>query len=364
MFADFSGIIWTNRSFDREARDHYEFYVTASNKDDATATATVAVRILDDNDEPPRFTQHQYVFLVAENRPAGSTVGHVSVVDRDVAPNDRHSYYVDAAGGGGDRAASLFGVEQRTGRVYTRRSLDREDRQEFRLSLTVRDDVVATLRDSATVVVQVTDDNDEAPVFRYPTSSNDTASAMADVVRGGRVARVLAVDRDSGDNAVLRYSISAGNEHGLFDIDPVSGWIVANGSLAPYTMETFRLMVAVEDAGARSRSSSATLFVVVGDGMRQSLAVDAESAGLVAQLLQLPVTGTRLVIIVGFLLGLCVVLIAVCVTGCVYHIQRRHKLDAETLKGISACVITNVTHAYACDENHTLRNNIEAVLSY
>jgi len=330
-------MIWTNWSFDRETRDHYEFYVTASNKDDptATSTATVAVRITDDNDEAPRFTQHQYVFFVAENRPAGSTVGHVSAVDRDLAPNNRHSYYVDAAGGRDDRATSLIGVEQDTGRVYTRRPLDREHRQQFRVTLTVCDDVIATLQDSATVIVKVRDDNDEPPMFRFPTPSNDTAFALSDVLMGDRVAHVSAVDADSGDNAVLRYSITAGNEHGLFDVDPVTGWVVANGSLAPYTMETFRLVVSAADAGTQSRSSSATLFIVVGNGMRQAAADNTESAGLVGQLLQLPVSATRLLVIIGLLLVLCVVIVAVCITVCVCRLQRRHKLDADTLKGTS-----------------------------
>jgi len=342
MAAVYSGIIWTNRSFDREARDRYEFYVTASNKADvtATATATVAVRILDENDEPPRFTQHQYEFRVAENRPAGSEVGRVNAVDRDLAPNDRHSYYVDAAGDADNGATSLLRVDQRTGLVYTRRPLDREHRKQFRVTLTVRDDVIATLQDSATVVVKVSDDNDESPTFRFPTTSNDTAFTTDEVMPGGRLVRVSAVDRDSGDNAVLRYSIKRGNEHGLFDVDPVTGWIIANGSLAAYTLETFRLVVIAEDAGTRSQSSSATLFIVVGDGTRQSLSADTQSAGLVAQLLEM--SGTRVVIVIGFLLGLCVVIIAVCVSACVYRIQRHDKLNAHTLKGI-ADLYTTIT---------------------
>jgi len=337
-----SGIIWSDRSFDREVRDRYEFYVTASNKDGdptATATATVLVRILDDNDEPPRFIRRRYVFDVDENRPANSTVGHVSAADRDLEPNNRHSYYVVAvAAGGDDRATLLFGVERKSGRVYTRRTLDRERRQQYRLTVTVRDDANASLSDSATVVVRVGDDNDERPTFRFPTSFNDTASALAGVAVGGRVARVLAVDRDSGDNALLRYSITAGNEHSLFDIEPDTGWIVANGSLAAYRMETFRLEVRVEDAGSRSRSRSATLFVEVGDGgARQSLDDGGStSAGFAAQLLQLPMSGTRLVVVIGILLGLCVVTLAVCLSVCIYRLQRRDKLNAKTLKGMSA----------------------------
>jgi len=162
------------------------------------------VRILDDNDEPPRFTQRQYEFTVAENQPADSTLGYVSAVDRDQAPNDRHSYYVDMAGDSDDDATSWLGVEPRTGRVFTRRPLDRERHQQFRLTLTVRDDVVVTLRDSATVVVKVTDDNDQSPEFTFPTASNDTAFVSADVKRGGRLVRVSALDRDSGNHRCIK----------------------------------------------------------------------------------------------------------------------------------------------------------------
>jgi len=328
-----SGIIWTNRSFDREARDRYEFFVTAVNKRDsaATATATVIVNIIDDSDEPPRFTQRQYVFVVAENRPAGSTVGHVTAVDRDL--NHRPRYYVDAQGGADDWAASLLGVDEQTGRVYTRRALDRERRREVRLTLTARDALVAGLHDTATVVVRVADDNDQVPVFRFPAPGNDTAAVRAGVPAGGRVARLVAVDRDAGDNAALRYSITAGNEHRLFAVDRRSGWVVANGSLAPYARDTFRLVVSAEDGGASRRTSSATLFVVVGDaGGPQTGSNTGDSAGLVAQLLQVPVSGTRLVVVVGLALGLCVVIVAVCVTVCACRLQRRRKLDLDTLK--------------------------------
>lgn len=311
--------------------------MTASNKVDSTATATVAVTILDDNDQPPRFTRRQFVFHVDENRRAGSTVGHVTATDSDLSPNNRHSYYVDATGGDDNQATAFFGVEEKTGRVYTRRPLDRERRGQFQLTLTVRDDVVATLRDSSTVVIHVNDDNDESPVFTFPTSSNDTALATADMAVGQRVARVTAIDRDAGDNAALRYYIGAGNEHGLFDIDSVSGWVIANGSLSPYTMETFRLVVYAEDSGTETRSSSATLFVVVSDGTRASM-VAAESAGIMARLLQMPMSGTRLVIVISLVLAMCVVVIAICVTVCVCRLQRRHKLDGKTLKGMSTII--------------------------
>jgi len=363
----FSGYITTNRSFDREVRDHYELRVTASNKDNsmATGTATVSVTILDDNDESPRFTQRQYVFHVPEDRPTGTTVGHVTAVDRDLAPNNRHSYYVEASTEGGDdsneEAMWMLGVERRTGRVYTRRPLDRERRQQYRLTLTVRDDDITTLTDTATVVVEVQDENDEDPVFRFPTPSNDSAVVMSQVAVGGRVACLVAVDLDAGENSMLRYSIRTGNEHSLFHIDPATGCISANGSLTPYVMETFRLVVSVEDSGTPSRSSSATLFVVVDDGTQLSAGSDSEPAGLVAQLLQLPMSGTRLVMIVGLLLGLCIIIVAVCVTVCACRLQRRHKLGSDTLKGTS---VTRSRHQHSVHTTLITHRKITLKLFY
>jgi len=82
------------------------------------------------------------------------------------------------------------------------------------------------------------------------------------------------------------------------------------------------------------RSSSATLFIVVGGDGTGRMSVDGESGGLVGQLLQLPMSGTRLMVVVGFVLGLCVVVVAVCISVCAYRLQqRRHKLDAASLKG-------------------------------
>jgi hypothetical protein len=43
----------------------------------------VNVRLLDLNDEPPVFTEEEYVFSAVENAAIGTYVGSVTAIDRD-----------------------------------------------------------------------------------------------------------------------------------------------------------------------------------------------------------------------------------------------------------------------------------------
>ena len=48
-----------------------------------SASATVALSVTDINDNPPVLDQPSYCFAVAENEPAGSHVGDLTVSDSD-----------------------------------------------------------------------------------------------------------------------------------------------------------------------------------------------------------------------------------------------------------------------------------------
>jgi hypothetical protein len=334
-----SGTIWTNASFDREQRDVYEFYVTASNSDRfvatgnrggaapnyGTSTATVLVRVLDENDQPPRFTKSKYTFEIGENMAAGSTVGHVSASDADLPPHNRHSYYLEATSGGD--SSHLFGVDPRTGRMFTRRPLDREDSDTHRLVVSVRDDVIQTLRDQCDVTVYVTDDNDHAPLVTFPTQYNDTVYVVSTTAAGTRLTRIVATDSDSGDNARLWFTISQGNEHGLFRVDPNTGEVFLNGTLVQFVLETFRLTITVQDNGGSSGGVSTslktptTLFIEVREA--GSYVSEGGTQSIMSQLLQRPVAGIPAVVFIGLGLGLFVILVVVTISACMFRRQRR-----------------------------------------
>ena len=77
-------------------------------------------------------------------------------------------------------------------------------------------------------MVYILDLNDNAPQFAkngFISFVKETAD-INDVIL-----RVGALDRDAGENAVLRFSIISGNSDGYFDIDSATGDIFVNRSL-------------------------------------------------------------------------------------------------------------------------------------
>ena len=94
------------------------------------------------------------------------------------------------------------------GLITTLAPLNRETLHRHQLTIMVRDQATPSKRSLARVVVYVIDHNDHAPTFlqgAYEGRVFETAAV------GTNVLRVVAVDRDVGENAKLDYSIVSGS---------------------------------------------------------------------------------------------------------------------------------------------------------
>lgn len=145
-----------------------------------------------------------------------------------------------------------------TGELTSKVKLDYDDApHNYSVQISISDGV---LSDSAVVEVQVTDINDNSPVF---TPSSVTTSVPEDADVGTNVTAVLATDKDSGFNKEIRYFLRAGE--GKFSIDPVSGMVSVASALDRETTAEYNLLVVAEDQGRPARSATATLLVQVSD---------------------------------------------------------------------------------------------------
>lgn len=91
------------------------------------------VTVLDKNDSPPSFRDTQLEFSVSEDLPASSVVGAVRATDPDTLGQLRYQLL---SGGGGH-----FLVEPNTGILRLNDSLDREDRDFYRLMVRAHDGI-------------------------------------------------------------------------------------------------------------------------------------------------------------------------------------------------------------------------------
>ena len=138
---------------------------------------------------------------------------------------------------------------------------DREANEMYSgLILTVDDG--GGMESNATLDVQITDANDNSPIFSTDSLNveiPETASVEFEVIV------VNAQDLDEGDNAFVTYSLSGENLNGEFEIDSLSGAITVAGSLDYETIQQYILNVTAMDGGNPPRRSYLAIEVNIQD---------------------------------------------------------------------------------------------------
>lgn len=130
----------------------------------------VIIRLHDENDNAPIFTQRRYAAAVWEGKSKGTFVMHVHAFDIDQGPNAHILYHI--VDGNHDNA---FVIEPAfSGIVKTNIVLDREIRDVYRLKVIATDEGVPQMTGTATIQIHIVDVNDNQPTF--PPHSTITIS--------------------------------------------------------------------------------------------------------------------------------------------------------------------------------------------
>ncbi|XP_041116855.1 cadherin-23-like isoform X4 [Polyodon spathula] len=251
---------------DRERQQFYQLSVTV--EDDGTpalsATTTVFVTILDENDNAPVFKQLVYEATFREGpNTANSVMLTVSATDRDQGLNGTVLYHI--AEGNVD---STFYINRTTGTVVTLRELDYEvSHGRYTLIITATDQCPypsLRLQSSATVLVNVIDINDVTPTFPH---SFEGPFDITEGQPGPRVWTLRAQDEDSGPNGQVEYSIMSGDPQNEFVISPVEGELRVHRDveLDRENIAFYNITVQAKDLGVPPRSSTVLVSVRVLD---------------------------------------------------------------------------------------------------
>ncbi|XP_074460526.1 protocadherin alpha-2-like [Larus michahellis] len=293
-------------ALDRERVSEYEVEVRAEDGGSPPLRASRGVRVpvSDVNDNAPAFAQAVYTVLARENNAAGAELAHVWARDPDEAGNGRVSYSVweggvgAASSGGGWRSASSYvSVDAESGRLWALRPLDYEEVQVLQFEVRAVDAGEPSLCGNATVQVFVVDENDNAPALlpasgggAWSGSSSEAASvpgsgsvwawawASWGTPAGQVVAKIRAVDADSGYNAWLRYELWEPRGKGPFRVGLYSGEVSTARALEEADGPRQRLVIVVRDHGEPSLSATATLSVSLVEGGEAALAAAGSSS--------------------------------------------------------------------------------------
>ncbi|XP_060765567.1 protocadherin alpha-2-like [Neoarius graeffei] len=257
---------------DRENISHYHISLAAADEGTPplSSSAVITVNIADVNDNAPRFPTPLVNAYIRENGQVGDHVVKVWAEDSDLGKNAELSYSLLENSSGGVRVSPMINVNSMNGEIYTIQSFNYEEIKRLQFIVEASDSGVPPLSSNVTVNVFILDENDNSPVFLPPYSepgSVNTENIPYSAEAGYFVAKVRAVDADSGYNALLSYHITEPKGTNLFRIGTSTGEIRTKRRMSDNDLKTHPLLISVSDNGEPSLSTTLSVEVVVVENM-------------------------------------------------------------------------------------------------
>ncbi len=250
----------TSRPIDRETDPVVTLDIHCSDRGTPPLTSSqkVNISILDINDNSPVFSRNSYSVTMKENNTIGSHILTVNATDADAGPNARVTYRLS-----GSEARGLVSIEPGTGVIRTDGVFDFETQKYLQFTVTAVDGGSPPRSASATVVLNILDVNDEAPVFDRKHYDFATFENQAPKTEIGTVS---AKDADSPPYDAFHYRIEGnGPAKDLFTVDEDTGKITTTNVLDREYLSNYSFLVLAINPGFPSLTSSASVTVRVAD---------------------------------------------------------------------------------------------------
>ncbi|XP_064875149.1 protocadherin alpha-C2-like [Oncorhynchus nerka] len=193
------------KALDREEHAVHHLILTAvdGGVPARSGTANIIVRVLDTNDNAPRFDHPVYSVNMTENSPIGTLVMKLNATDLDEGPNAEITYSFTLYTS--EKTQDVFALNPNTGEIIAKGTIDYEDMKFYEMHVEAKDKGQHPLLGQCKVVVRVTDMNDNYPditVKSYKSTVNENIPV------GTVIAIVGISDRDTGDNGKVSLSIN------------------------------------------------------------------------------------------------------------------------------------------------------------
>nr|XP_031305067.1 protocadherin gamma-A8 isoform X14 [Camelus dromedarius] len=268
----------TCKYLDREKFSMYNITVMASDlgTPPLSTETHIALHVADINDNPPTFPHASYSAYIPENNPRGASIFSVTAHDPDNGNNAQVTYSLTKDTIMGAPLSSYVSINSDTGVLYALRSFDYEQIRDLQLLVTASDSGDPPLSSNVSLSLFILDQNDNAPDILYPVLPTDGSTGVELAPRsaepGYLVTKVVAVDRDSGQNAWLSYRLLKASEPGLFAVGLHTGEVRTARALLDRDALKQSLVVAVQDHGQPPLSATVLLTIAVADSIPDVLA--------------------------------------------------------------------------------------------
>ncbi|XP_066446745.1 protocadherin gamma-B1-like isoform X15 [Eleutherodactylus coqui] len=247
------------KSLDRETQNKHELILTASDGGNPvqTGTALITIIVTDFNDNAPIFTQDVYKVSVRENIPVNSTILQVSASDEDEGVNAQITYSFRTTA---NDILETFTLNSRNGEINTKGLLDYEVSRFYEISVLAKDG--GGLAAKAKVLIEITDENDNAPEISITSLSN---LIPEDSAPGTVVALIKVQDRDSGENGEVQCIIKGDLPFELISSGSNFHKIVTKSNLDREQVSSYNIIIQASDKGSPQMTSRKVIRLDVTD---------------------------------------------------------------------------------------------------
>ncbi|XP_034454785.1 protocadherin beta-15-like [Hippoglossus hippoglossus] len=252
------GELVLDKELDREDKKEIVLLLTAFDGGSPQRSGTVVlhVTVLDANDNLPVFSQAVYKASLPENSPADTLVITVTANDADEGVNGEVSYGFDHV----SDENQVFLLNPKTGDVTVAGAIDYERESSYEMQISAKDGL--GLASYTTLIIEVTDINDNAPVISLKSLTNPIPE---NVSPGTEVGIINVQDRDSENNRQVRCSIQQNVPFKLVPSIKNYYSLVTTGQLDRELVSDYNITITATDEGSPPLSSSKTVQLSVAD---------------------------------------------------------------------------------------------------
>uniref|UniRef100_A0A3B5Q455 Cadherin domain-containing protein n=1 Tax=Xiphophorus maculatus TaxID=8083 RepID=A0A3B5Q455_XIPMA len=257
-----TGKIYVTKEIDFEKDKKIEFRVEAKDQGGLTDSSKVEIEVLDVNDNAPVITVMSFNSPVSENSPIGKTIGIINVKDVDSGENGQMRCRIEGN--------VPFKIKSNVRNYYALTidaELDRESVSEYNITLVCSDQGSPILSSKKSFNLQISDINDNAPVFlknMFNAEVNENNSP------GVSILTLCAKDSDENQNARVSYILEEKQIGGspiseYLSVNSESGVVHAVRSFDYEQIKEFVFVTRAQDGGSPPLSSNVTVKILIQD---------------------------------------------------------------------------------------------------
>ncbi|KAK2849121.1 hypothetical protein Q5P01_008955 [Channa striata] len=247
---------------DYEKTKLFQIDIEATDNGGLSDSSKILIDVIDVNDNSPQLKILSKSDSILEDSIENTVIAMLSVNDPDSDRNGNVKCDINDA--------IHFKIQKTMNGFYslvTAVELDREVAYQFNITVTCSDEGVPSLSSSVTLTLQISDVNDNAPVFER---SSYEAYIVENNTPGLSIFTVKATDADWNQNARVSYILEDSSVNGVpvssyVSVSADSGVIHAVRSFDYEHIKDFQFRVKAQDGGSPPLSSNVTVKILIQD---------------------------------------------------------------------------------------------------